>query len=212
VWAADEVHRIQAASEGITWSGSVTFRGKKYRLGRHGADNLMPQLAFAQAADAGMDSGSPRGLAAMYEMIRGCFIQAPACGTCEACDDDRFDECPQFDGGDWPRFRRVSTAVCAGPDEILAVVRQAMEQITARPTSAPPASSPPAPASSVSLRDPSSSQADIVDLAREAAGQVTGHQLSREEAQEAISRLPAAFRRLPDGDLIDLGRLARSQD
>jgi len=174
VWSADEVHRLQAASEGITWSGSVTFRGKKYRLGQHGAENMMPQLAFAQAADAGLDSGDVRGMAAMHELIRGCFIQAPACGTCEACDDERFDECPQFDAGDWPRFRRTATAVCAGPDEILKVVQEAMEQITARPTSAPPGSSPPAPQPSGNSRDPSSlpeafrrlPPGDLIDLER----------------------------------------------
>jgi hypothetical protein len=180
-WKADDVHRLQAAGEGIKITGSVTFRGKRYRLGAHGAENLMPQLAFAQAADSGLSDADPAGLAAMYEMIRGCFIMAPACGTCEACDDERFDECPAFDAGDWPRFKRVATAVCAGGDEILKVVQQAMEQITARPTSAGPGSSPPEPPPSANSKDPYSS-------------------------------LPAAFRALPDGDLINVGKLARSPD
>jgi len=179
-WTADEVHRLQAAAEGVKVTGAVEFRGKRYRLGAYGAENVMPQLAFAQAADAGLGAGDSAGLAAMYEMIRGCFIQSPACGTCEACDEERFDDCPKFDAGDWPRFRRVATAVCAGGDEILKVVQDAMEQITARPTKPAPGSSPPPPPGSGNSKEPSS--------------------------------LPAAFRALPDGDLINLDRLARSSD
>jgi hypothetical protein len=163
-WRPDEVHRLQAASEGVNVTGSVTFRGKKYRLGAHGAENLMPQLAFAQAAEAGLGDADPRGLAALYEMIRGVFIMAPACGECDACDDERFDDCPSFDPGDWPRFRRVSTAVCAGGDEILKLVQDAIAQITARPTSPAPGSSPPGPAASASSRAPSSLPAAFANL------------------------------------------------
>jgi hypothetical protein len=178
-WRADDVHKLQAAAEGVNLTGGVEFRGKRFRLGKHGADNLMPQLAFAQAATSGLGDADPKGLAAMYEMLRGCFIHSPACGTCAACDDERYDDCKSFDPGDWPRFLRLATAVCAPGDEILKVVEQAMAQIAARPTNAPPGSSPPAPPASGNLKDPSS--------------------------------LPAAFRDLPPGDLIDLDDLARSK-
>ena len=159
-------------------TGHVMFRGREFRLGPCNA--VAPMLDFAEAAAKGLDSDDPAGLAAMKDMIDGCFILTPSCGECEACVDERFDECAKRDPGDWPKFWRLFRATGGDADELMEVVTKATEQAMARPTRARSGSSSPA-------RKPSASS--------------KGRSSSRE--------LPAAFRDLPAGDLIEVDDVLR---
>jgi hypothetical protein len=176
--AADPVHKTQAAAEGVPLTGTVTLRGRTFRLGP--CDAVAPTLDFAEAATRGVDSDDPAGLSAMKEMIRDSFVQVPSCGTCEACEDERYDECPTLDLGDFPRFWRFVKAVRVPADELLEVVQQAIEQATARPTPARSGSSSPARSRSANSKASSSSR-----------------------------ELPAAFADLPAGDLIAVDDVLR---
>jgi hypothetical protein len=73
--------------------------------------------------------------------------------------DERYDDCPELDLGDFPAFWRFVKAVRPPADELLEVVQQAIEQATARPTGARSGSSSPARSSSANLKVPSSSPA-----------------------------------------------------
>jgi len=179
-WPDGAVHEVQAAAEGVALTGTVEFRGKSYRLGK--TDALMPLLDFAHAAESGLGEEDAAGVSAMYEMLRGAFVLTPSCGGCEACDGERYDECPSLDLGDWPRFRRRALAVMAGGEEIMGVVEQAMTQVMARPT--PPRSGSSSPA-------------------RPASPNSKGHSSLPADA-------PAAFRGLPPGDLIPVESFLRS--
>jgi hypothetical protein len=172
--AADaRIHQAQAAAEGVPLPGTVILRGRHFRLGP--CDAVAPTLDFAEAATKGVETDDPAGLTAMKEMIRDSFVQVPSCGTCEACMDERYEECPDLDLGDFPAFWRFAKAVRVPADELLEVVQQAIEQATARPTGARSGSSSPARSSSANSKARSSSPA----------------------------QLPAAFQKLADaGDLI----------
>jgi hypothetical protein len=178
----DPFRKLQAAAEGIPVTGTVEFKGRRYRLGPQvGSDSaLAPMLEFAHAAQAGIGSQDPGAMDAMFEMIRGVFIQSPACGACDACDNDRFDDCAQFDAGDFPRFWRVAKATSASGDDLFGVVKQAIEQAAARPTRPPSGSSRPGRLASASLKAPSLPQ-----------------------------DLPEAFRNLPPGDLVSVDSFLR---
>ncbi len=178
-WPDGKIHEAQAAAEGVDLTGHVEFRGKSYRLGRGGD---LPFLEFAHAAEGGLGAGDAAGIDAMYEMLRGCFVLAPSCGECEECDAERYEACPARDPGDWPAFRRRALAVHADGEEIMKVVEQAMEQITARPTLPRSGSSSPARPPSANSREPSS----------------------------LPEGLPAAFRDLPEGDLLPVESFLRS--
>jgi hypothetical protein len=176
------MHRVQAAAEGITITRSVEFRGRQYQLGpRVGEDSaLAPMLEFAHAAQGGLGSQDPGALDAMFEMIRGVFVQHPACGACEECDGERFDHCPEFKPGDFPRFWRVAKATGATAEDLLSVVQQAIEQATARPTLPRSGSSQPARPLSANSKAPS-----------------------------LPPDLPEAFRKLPPGDLLPVDSFLR---
>ena len=66
------LHKVQAAAEGVAADGTVTFRGRSFRLGA--CESIAPMLDFAEAAQAGVDTEDPAGLAAMKDMLRDCFI------------------------------------------------------------------------------------------------------------------------------------------
>ena len=153
-------------------TGHVMFRGRAFRLGPCTA--VAPMLDFAQAAAKGLDSDDPAGLAAMKDMVEGCFTLTPSCGVCEACLDERYSECGKRDTGDWPKFWRLFSATGGDADELMEVVTKATEAAMARPTPARSGSSSPARKPSPRSRGSSSSPA----------------------------QLPAAFRDLPAGDLI----------
>ncbi|MFJ8690278.1 hypothetical protein [Micromonospora wenchangensis] len=113
------VHEIQARAEGVEVVGGaqkVTFLGEKYRI----ADKvgLMPLMRFAVAAKSGMESDDMEALAAMYSLIKDCI-----------------------DATEWQRFERDATDKKADQDDLLKVVTDVIQVLTARPTRRPADSS-----------------------------------------------------------------------
>ncbi|MEU7978251.1 hypothetical protein AB0B63_06935 [Micromonospora sp. NPDC049081] len=113
------MHEIQARAEGVDVVGGgqkVTFLGEEYRI----ADKvgLMPLMRFAVAAKSGMESDDMEALAAMYSLIKDCI-----------------------DATEWPRFERDATDKKADQDDLLKVVTDVIQVLTARPTRQPTDSS-----------------------------------------------------------------------
>lgn len=112
-------HDVQAQLEGVRTAADaiyaaadtahVEFKGEKFRL----ADDtgIMPLLMFAAAAHDGLDSRDMAGLAAMYAMVRDCIA----------------------DDAEWQRFVRHAVLTKAKADDLMTVVNQAVEILTARP-------------------------------------------------------------------------------
>jgi hypothetical protein len=174
----DEIHQAQAAAEGVQVTGKVTLRGRDFPLGKMAGSNAMAGLRWAKAATSGVGTEDPAGEAALYEMLRSCFLNTPPCGQCKACDDDRYADCDQLDEGAWPAFEKRCIALSVPTDEIFDCLSDAAAQLAARPTQP---------------QSGSSSQ-----------GQETSPRLKA--SSSAPERpLPAAFQRAQDaGDLIDL--------
>lgn len=150
--AEDEATRIQARAEGVdvitdgkTLARRVEFQGKEFRI----ADKvgLMPLMEFAYHANSGIDTSDMGAMAAIYEMLKDCI--APV---------------------DWDKFRAHAKEVKAGAEELMPVVQQTVELLTARPTSQESGSSSRSQPMSDSLTDTSSGQRDglvpVTDLGR----------------------------------------------
>jgi len=117
---------VSAADE----SSTVEFMGRRFRV----ADKIgiMPLLKFSQASS--LNTGDPRALAAIYEMLRDCIHEGrPGCGECAACKADRESACALFDPGDWAEFERHATDTKADADELFDVITKVMEIISGRP-------------------------------------------------------------------------------
>jgi len=94
----------------------VSFAGDTFSI----ADRigLMPLMKFAHAASSGVDSSDMEGLAAMYDLLRSCLA----------------DE-------EWPRFEAAAMRSRAVEDELLKVISDVMEKVTAHPSQPPSDSS-----------------------------------------------------------------------
>lgn len=94
----------------------ISFGGEQFTL----ADKigLMPLMRFAKTAQGGADSNDMAGLAAMYDLLEQCI--APA---------------------DWRRFEAAADKTRASGDELMGLVKDAIEAISARPTGRPSDSS-----------------------------------------------------------------------
>ena len=136
---ADEVQELQAAVEEVPADRAVEFLGVRYRM----ADRigLMPLLKFAHSASKGMNSEDIEGMAAMYAMIRDCI-----------------------DPGDFPRFEQAAIDGRAEAEELLKVVSDVIEKLSARPTVRPGDSSAGPPATSESSKESSPSPAGLVSV------------------------------------------------
>ncbi|MCX5066665.1 hypothetical protein OOJ91_12325 [Micromonospora lupini] len=113
------VHELQARSEGVEIVGGaqkVTMLGEEYRI----ADKvgLMPLMRFAMTAKAGADADDMEGLAAMYTLIRDCI-----------------------DPGEWSRFENDAIEKKAEAPELMQVVQDVIQTLSARPTQRPADSS-----------------------------------------------------------------------
>lgn len=150
--AEDEATRIQARSEGVDvitdgkkLARRVEFEGKEFGI----ADKvgLMPLMEFAYHANSGIDTSDMGALAAIYEMLKDCIH-------------------PE----EWDKFRAHAKEKKAGAEELMPVVQQTVELLTARPTSQESVSSSPSRQMSDSLTDTSSGQRDglvpVTDLGR----------------------------------------------
>ncbi|MFD6565393.1 hypothetical protein [Micromonospora profundi] len=113
------MHELQAHAEGVEIVGGgdkVTFMGDSYRVAEK--IGMMPLLRFAVVAKAGAQSDDMEGFAAMYALIRDCI-----------------------DASDWDRFESDATVKKADQDDLLKVVTDVIEIVTARPTRRPADSS-----------------------------------------------------------------------
>ena len=111
----ETVHDLQAAVEGVPVADRVSFMGDTYRT----ADviGLMPLLRYTHAADKGITGDDMEGLAAIYDMLRDAIH-----------------------GDEWDRFQRDATDKKAQAEDLITVITQAIEIISARPTRQPSAS------------------------------------------------------------------------
>ena len=107
---------LQAAVEGVPVGDRVTFMDEQYRVAEK--VGLMPLMRFAHAARKGANADDMEGLAAIYDMLRDCIHP-----------------------GDWDRFEADATTKKAEGDDLLPVVTQTIELLTARPTQRPSDSS-----------------------------------------------------------------------
>jgi hypothetical protein len=130
-------HEVQAASEGVVVTdGKVELRG---RLFRH-AEILgaMPLVTFAKISKSGVDSNSPDGMAAIYDLLKDCIYEGSGpdwdgCGRddCVPCNDEprRITQCPDYDAGDFEAFaNHASRYKCQG-DELMGVVKTVIESL-----------------------------------------------------------------------------------
>lgn len=126
-----DVSRVQAAVEGVVHGDRVEFAGEWFRIS--GRVGLMPLMKFANAADDDIDTSDMRALSALYDLLRDCIYGGTETGDDPAVaklgPDDK-----GYDAGDWRKFERHATRVRAQADDLLAVVRQVIEILTARPT------------------------------------------------------------------------------
>jgi len=96
----------------------------------------VPYLRFTWAAKNGLNFEDMEGMASVFEMLRDCFVVTPACGECDVCiDPERGEPCPTEDLGDWPRFDRDAVRKKASIEDVMDVIKQAVEVMAARPTS-----------------------------------------------------------------------------
>ena len=123
---------VQATVEAVPQlTKTIEFKGKRFRI----ADKigLMPLMRFAHAA-ANQDAaaaGDMDALAAIYDMLKDCIHPGNGLQPGEE----------GYDPGDWKAFERHATDTKADHDELLPVVTQVIEMLTARPTAPPSASS-----------------------------------------------------------------------
>ena len=110
---------------------TYTFHGETLHLPER--VGLMPLLRFAHAAQSGLDTADFEGMAAMYDMLRDCFDN-------EATVVNRADGLTVRTAGSWDRFIDLSTRHKSGEDELLQVVQDVIELLTARPTRRPSSS------------------------------------------------------------------------
>lgn len=137
-------HDVQAAVEGVPTGDRLTFMGRSYKVAP--TIGAMPYFRFAAMARHGVNMEDMEGVAAVFDMLRDCFVVAPPCDECETCrgtekiepDPDR---CPHQDLGDWPRFEMDASRKKATPEDLMAVIQDAVQLIAARPTRRPADSS-----------------------------------------------------------------------
>jgi hypothetical protein len=132
----------ELAGEVITPGGTVSLAGRSFRVAEK--TGLMPLLKFSHAA--GMKTSDQRALVAMYEILRD-IIRGPdePCGKCDGCKEASPEptaaECRNADPGDWDAFEEWAIECKADADELLDVVTEAIQVISARPTESPSDSS-----------------------------------------------------------------------
>lgn len=155
-----ETEGVQVLKEGKTLARKVILRsqhpnateeekqGKMFGI----ADRvgLLPLAEFAFHANSGMDTGDMGALAAIYEMLKDCIR-------------------PE----EWKSFIRYGKEIKADVEDLMDVVNQTTELLTARPTGRPSGYSQPSPQTSGSLMDNSSGQAGelvrVADLGKVAS-------------------------------------------
>lgn len=122
---------VQAAAEGVVEIDYVEFMGEKFQLAER--VSIMPLMAYAIAADAGGDTDDMKGLAAMYRLIRSVIHRPPLIdehGNRVRDSDGK----PLRDESEWSRFEQLADDEMAEGEDLMGVVKQAMEIMSARPS------------------------------------------------------------------------------
>ena len=140
--AEDEAIRAQALAENVKTGKvngkldrRVTFMGKKFRIANK--VGLMPLMEFAYFANSGADTADMGSLVAIYEMLKDCIA----------------------DDAEWEAFTKHAKEMKADAEDLMPVVQQTIELLTARPTRQDSDSSASFPGTPESLTDNSSGQA-----------------------------------------------------
>lgn len=142
------VHDLQLRAEKVELLDdlAIDFLGARMRL--RDKIGLMPLMAFAMASEAGGDTADMKALASLYRLLRSCIHP-----------------------DDWPKFEDHAEAKAADADDLLKVVGEAIEQVTARPTqrpvvssAGPPTTSPSSNAAPSSSPSPSGQDAELVSI------------------------------------------------
>ncbi|WBB94180.1 hypothetical protein [Verrucosispora sp. WMMC514] len=113
------VHALQARAEGVEIVGGgdkVEFLGDQYRIAS--SVGLMPLMKFAMTAKQGANADDMEGLAAMYSLIKDCI-----------------------DPAEWGRFEQDAIDKKAEAEDLLKVVQDVIQTLSARPTQRPADSS-----------------------------------------------------------------------
>ena len=133
----------QSTSEGIKQGKvdgkldrSVTFMGERFRIANK--VGLMPLMEFAYFANSGADTGDMGALVSIYEMLRDCLA----------------------DEKEFKRFTAHAKKMKADAEDMMPVVRETIELLTARPTLPPSDSSSESPRTSLHSMGNSSGQAE----------------------------------------------------
>lgn len=135
-------------------AAALTFHGERFRVA--GKIGLMPLMRFAKLAQAGVDTDEMDGLVAIYDLLEQCIDTSRYCAGCgEAerdgcCDGRRIVD-------DWTRFTVLATAHRDQGEELLDIVKQAVELMADRPTLRSSGSSDGPPSTSGSSTEGSSS-------------------------------------------------------
>lgn len=157
---ADEIEHttqsVQSATEGIVQLDYVEFMGEKFQLAEK--VSIMPLMAYALAADAGTDSDDMKGLAAMYRLIRSVIHRPPLLDDQGLRVRDENGK-PLRDESEWQRFEELADDEMAEGEDLMTVVKQAMEIMSARPSSRREVSSASSPQTSLTSKPASSSPA-----------------------------------------------------
>lgn len=137
------LREVQAVAEGVVVPDDhkVTLKGASFRM----ADSIgmMPLLRFAHASKQGVDSADMAGLAAMYDVIADCIDQdvpqRPAVDAAGARVVDGFGNPVLEPAGEseWDRFQRHAIDTKASAEELLQVVTDCIQVLSARPTPRP---------------------------------------------------------------------------
>lgn len=117
----------------------VELLGKSFRIADR--TGLMPLLKFASAAE--IEIQDPRGLAAMYTLLRDCiYAGTPACGECSDCEAGNDTSCKSYEKGDWGEFEEHAMITKADAEDLMEVVSKVLEIVSGRPTQPRASSSP----------------------------------------------------------------------
>ncbi len=111
------------------------FCGERIRVSDEDPSAL-PFLELADAMENGVDTDDTQGMAAMYRMLRGCVHP-----------------------DDWAKFRKVSMANNASPEDLMPIVGAVWEAVTGRPSRRPSGSPDGPSATGTDSKDASSSPA-----------------------------------------------------
>lgn len=95
---------------------TVELRGETFTVRPQGV-SLLALMKFATLAKRGLTTDNLEGLAGLYTLLRSCIADA-----------------------EWDGFEDHATTVGAGGEELMAVVRDAVQAAAARPTQQPPGS------------------------------------------------------------------------